>query len=135
MTWDVVVTEAEMRDARADAEALMIDHGRAKRPTGGYEYDTDTQGEVLATTTLFDSKYKIQQGRIGQAEVGGRTHPVLRTELHLPFATDDLQAGDLFACLTPHANSTEVAGRTWRVLGPAVGTLRTARRYEVEAAS
>jgi hypothetical protein len=118
---------------RRVAEDNMLDHGAAARPTGGYEY-VDGE-EVLATAALFESRYKIQtRGNLTsrETEVGGRTATETAVELHLPADSPPLQVGDLWTCTDPHPVSLEVEGRTWRVVSLAVGTVKTAARYEVE---
>ena len=125
---------AELPNWRHEAEALMLDAGTAKRPTGGYVYDEDAGADVEATDDLFDSVCKIQPHNLvaRESEVGGRTSVSVRTELHLPVSTAPLTAGDLYTVTTPHALSTVAAGTTFRVLAPVGKTLATARRYEVE---
>lgn len=123
---------AELPYLRAEAEALMLDAGTAKRPTGGYTY-VDGE-EVLATADLFSSPCKIQNRHLvaQEEQVGERTSVSVRTELHLPVATAALTVGDLFVVTTPHALSTVPADAVYRVTGPVGKTLSTARRYEVE---
>lgn len=123
---------------RAAAESLMLDTGKALRPTGGYVYDPDANngegGDVLATTDLFTSKGKAQTRNLvaREAEVGGRTAVSVRTELHLPADTEPLQVDDLWEWTAVHDLSLAVVGQRLRVLGPVTGSLKTARRYEVE---
>src|SRR5690349_1700054 len=92
---------------RAEAEALMLDAGTAKRPTGsGYDSGTQTDGPTYST--LFSSRCKIQARRlVAQTdEVGARTVTSVRLELHLPVDTDPLTEGDVWTVTTPHALST-----------------------------
>lgn len=126
--------QAELPYLRAAAEALMLDAGTAKRPTGGYVYDPATDSDVEATADLFSSACKIQSRNVQphEAEVGGRTSVSVRTELHLPTSTAALTAGDLWVMTAVHALSTVANGTTYRVLAPVGKTLATARRYEVE---
>jgi hypothetical protein len=117
---------------RAEAEALMVDAGTAKRPAGGY---TNVGGDdVLATTDLFTSPCKIQTRNLQarESEVGARTSVAVRTELHLPVSTAALTVGDLFTITTVADYSLSTVGQTFRVTGPVSGTWKTARRYEVE---
>lgn len=117
---------------RRMAESLMLDGGRALRPTGGYEL-VDGE-EVLATAELFGSICKVQtrQVQAREVEVGGRTSTEVRTELHLPADTDPLAVGDLWEFETVSSLSFAVVGQRLRVLAPVAGSLKTARRYEVE---
>ena len=126
---DIVAALPEMR---AQAESLMLDTGKALRPTGGYEY---VDGEdVLATDDLFTSRCKIQTRTIQarESEVGGRTAVTVRTELHLPADTPPMVAGDLWEFTAVDPLSLATVGQRVRVLAPVAGTLKTARRYEVE---
>lgn len=130
--------EAELPYLRAEAESLMVDSGTAKRPTGGYVYDPSANdgdgGDVLATDDLFDSRCKIQTRNLvaREEEVGARTSVTVRTELHLPAGTDPLVAGDVWELTAVHALSLGVVGQRLRVIAPVAGSLKTARRYEVE---
>jgi hypothetical protein len=129
--------EAELPFLRAEAEGLMVDAGTAWRPTGGTTYDDESQTEVPVLTGLFDSRCKIQTGGLQarDEEVGERTSAVVSLELHLPAATAPLAAGDEFEVATPHALSTVPAGTVYRVVAPVEGSLKTARRYQVERRS
>jgi hypothetical protein len=121
---------------RAAAESLMLDEGQAQRPTGGLTYDPVTQSEVPAMDPDFgfSSRCKVQSRAVivRTEEVGERTAATIRLELQLPVDTAPLQVGDVFTVTTPHPLSTVPAGTAYRVNGPAEGSLKTARRYEVE---
>ena len=123
---------------RALAESLMLDTGKALRPTGGYVYDpaanNGTGGDVLATTQVFTSRCKVQTRSIQaqDAEVGGRTAVTVRTELHLPASSAPLRVGDMWEFTAVDALSLARVGQRVRVIGPVAGTLKTAARYEVE---
>lgn len=120
------------------AERNYVDTGTAKRPTGGYVYDPaangGTGGDVQATADLFTSPCKVQARNLvaRESEVGGRTAVYVRTELHLPASTAPLEVGDLFEFTVTDALSLVTAGQRVRVTGPVTGSLKTARRYEVE---
>lgn len=124
--------EAELPFLRAEAESLMLDTGNALRPTGGWVVVGGI--EVQATDTLFASPCKVQTRAIQarEAQVGGRTAVEVRTELHLPADTAPLAVGDLWEFTTVHALSLSVVGQRLRVTAPVAGTLKTARRYQVE---
>lgn len=123
---------AAIPELRAHAESLMLDHGIALRPTGGYEYVGGE--EVLATTDLFESTCKIQTRNLvaRETEVGARTSISVRTELHLPADTAPLAVGDLWEFTAVHDLSLSTVGQRVRIVGPVAGTLKTAARYEVE---
>lgn len=128
---------AAVSGARA-AERQMLDSGTAKRPTGGYAYDPDanggTGGDVEATSDLFSSACKIQNRNLvaREAEVGDRTAVTVRTELHLPIDSAPLARRDVWEITAVHERSVATVGERFRVIAPVDGTLKTARRYEVE---
>ena len=47
-------------ELQAHAESLMTDYGAASRPTGGYAYNPASGNEEQVTTSLFESRCKIQ---------------------------------------------------------------------------
>lgn len=122
-------------EMRMLAESLMLDTGKALRPTGGTYYDDVTQREVEATAHLFGPAVcKVQARNIQprESEVGGRTSTTVRTELHIPASSPRLEVGDLWEFVTAHPLSLTTVGQRVRVVGPVAGTLKTAARYEVE---
>lgn len=110
----------------------MLDAGTAKRPTGGFVYADGA--EVEDADDLFDSRCKVQSGGLQarDEEVGERTSTTVALVLHLPVATEPLTVGDTFEVTTPHELSTVPAGTVYRVVAPVEGSLKTARRYQVE---
>lgn len=131
---DVSATSVTLAGRRA-AESLMLDMGKALRPTGGTTYDPVTQTEVEATGELFGPvRCKVQARNLQprESEVGGRTSVSVRTELHLPADSPPLRVGDLWEFVSVHPLSLAVVGQRLRVLAPVAGTLKTAARYEVE---
>lgn len=136
MSWDVAVSEAEMAEARADAERLMSDTFTLSRPTGeGMVYDPAEQAEVEATDLLGTSPGKVQSRALAttEAEVGGRTAATIRLEVHLPVSAVALRRGD-YAAVTALGPMTtpSMSGRKFRVVGPVGKSWATAARYEVE---
>lgn len=123
---------------RAEAEALMLDTGKALRPTGT-TYDPAADGGNGATVTTYDdlfaSKCKVNTRNLvaREAEVGGRTSTSIRMELHLPAGSDPLRENDVWEFTAVHPLSLTTVGQRLRVVGPVAGTLKTAARYEVEA--
>ena len=120
---------------RADVESLMLDAGKALRPTGGYEYDPDAGAEVQATEPLFGPvRCKVQSRNVQprEAQVGERTSVSVRTELHLPAESPALTTGDVWEFTDVHPLSLATVGQRLRVVAPVAGTLKTAARYEVE---
>lgn len=124
-------------EMRLLAESLMVDAGKALRPTGEWEMldiGLEDDVEVEVTVPLFESRCKVQtrQVQARESEVGGRTAVEVRTELHLPADTAPLAVGDLWEFVTVHPLSLQVVGQRLRVTSPVAGTLKTARRYSVE---
>jgi len=119
---------------RRAAESLMLDYGRALRLTGEKVYDHDEQEYVDKETPLFTSAAKIQTRALATRveEVGARTATTVRTELHLPADTPPLSVGDVWEVTAAHPMSLAVVGQRLRITAPVAGTLKTARRYEVE---
>lgn len=121
---------------RRAAESLMLDAGKAMRPTGEIIPDPVLQREVeqFDESFGFTSRCKVQTRNIQarDAEVGARTSVEVRTELHLPAGTTPLEAGDVWEFTAVHPLSFAEVGQQVRVLAPVAGSLKTARRYEVE---
>ena len=122
---------------RRAAEALMLDTGKALRPTGTTydpEADNGNGAEVTTFDDLFESRCKAQTRNLvaRDSEVGGRTSTSVRMELHLPADSDPLTVGDLWEFTAVHPLSLSKFGQRVRVVGPVGGTLKTAARYEVE---
>jgi hypothetical protein len=117
---------------RRAAEALMLDAGTAKRPTGATVYAAGVESD--ATDDLFDSSCKVQAAGLQarNTEVAGRTATTVALELHLPVATAPLAAGDWFEVTTPHEVSTVPTGTVYRIVAPVEGSQKTARRYQIE---
>lgn len=127
---------AALPDLRAHAESMMLDTGKALRPTGERIYDKILQREVeqFDDSFGFTSRCKVQDGGLSaaEAEVGGRTSTETRPKLHLPASTPPLSVDDIWEMTTVHPLSLEVVGTRYRIVAPAHGGLKTARRYEVE---
>lgn len=123
---------------RRAAERLMLDQGKAMRPTGGTAYDPSADNgkgaDVDQYAPLFESHCKIQTENVEArtSEVGARTAVEVRTELHLPADTAPLMVGDIWEMTAPHALSFAAAGQRLRVTAPVAGSFKTARRYVVE---
>lgn len=131
---DAVTTELAF--LRSEAESLMLDAGKALRPTGGHGYNPATKSEGQTFTDLDSGLCKIQTRNLvaREAEVGGRTSATVRTELHRPASSEPLQRGDVWEITAVSSDSLQTVGQRLRVIAPVAGTLKTARRYEVEEA-
>lgn len=131
--------DAAVSAGRTVAQSLMLDAGKALRPTGGYEYVAGT--EVQATTPLFGPvccKVKPPQTVAPRdIEVGGRTSVVIPGALHLPADPAhpeyaELTIGDLWEMTAVGGLSLSQVGRRYRITGEADGSLLTACRYTIE---
>ncbi len=127
--------EAELPFLRAEAESLMLDAGKALRPTGS-TYDPVEQANVDTFADLFESPCKIKPPRtvVREDQVGGRTAVTVPGELHLPADPQHagLTEGDLWEIVMVDPLSLTVVGRQYRIKGEVDGTLVTACRYSVE---
>lgn len=120
---------------RVAAEALMVDAGQARRPTGETAYNPTTQADEPVLNDLFESRCKIQSHDLvaRDEEAGARTVTSVRLELHLPVSTAPLATGDEWEITEAAATSTASVGRVYRVTAPVEKTWPTDRRYEVVA--
>lgn len=123
---------AVLPELRAHAESLMVDAGRALRPSGGVVYAD--QQETREYVEVFTSRCKVKPRDLGveAVEVGGRSAVRDRPVLHLPVSAPPLLPGDEWEITAVSPLSTVVVGRRYRVSGPFEKSLATARRYEVE---
>lgn len=128
-----IISAKELAELRADAESLMTGAGMARRPTGEFERDPQTDTDVPVLLDLFESRCKIQARNVQprDQEVGGRTATTVVLELHLPVAADRLTTGDQWH-MTASAHDAQLVGRVFRISAPVAKEFATARRYEVE---
>lgn len=133
-----LLSPAELDEFRTDAESLMLDTGKALRPTGGRVYDPETQTEVDEADDLFGPVVcKIKPSRSlsphGE-EAGERTIVTIPAELHLPSTTQNasLIPGDLWEIVSVDPQSLSTVGRRYRITSEVDGTIVTACRYTVE---
>lgn len=134
-----MTAQAAILAGRSAAERLMLDAGKALRPTGGYEY---VDGEdVLATEDLFaDVPCKVKPPRTvapRDVEAGGRTLAVIPGEVHIPADPEhpeyaSLTVGDLWEITEVGPTSLTQVGRRYRITSEADGSFQTACRYTVE---
>jgi hypothetical protein len=119
-------------ELRRNAESLMTANGIARRATGSFVLDPDTDADVPEYADLFTSKCKIQARNVQprNQEAGGRTATTVVLELHLPMSAPGLATGDMWHLLTS-AHDPQLPGRVFRVSAPVAKEHATARRYEV----
>lgn len=131
--------EGRLARGRAAAAALMLDAGKALRPTGGMEYIGGKDVQAVEPLLGSDSepvrcKIKPPRTAVHEAEAGGRTVVTVPGELHLPATPENarLVDGDLWEMTAVSVSSLSRVGRRYRVKGEVDGTLVTACRYTVE---
>lgn len=133
--------EGALDAGRAAAERLMVDSGKALRPTGGTVYDPETQTEGPEYDDLFGTPRavpcKIKSSRSlspREAEAGDRTVITIPAELHLPAkaAYAGLVPGDVWELTRVDPRSLNAVGRRYRITSEVDGTYVTACRYTVE---
>jgi hypothetical protein len=137
----MTASTAAVAAARRAAESLMVDAGRAFRPTGGPAYDSAAQAEVVPYEDLFGTPVavscKIKPSRSLSprgAEAGDRTVITIPAELHLPAdpAYAGLVPGDVWELTRVDPSSLNTLGRRYRIASEVDGTFATACRYTVE---
>ena len=116
---------------RRAAEALMLDAGTAKRPTGT-AYTSGT--EVTTYTTLIFVGLQDPGFRPPGAGGRGRGPHFCRRPPAVASACVHRGTGGRgrVHVTTPHAVSTVPSGAVYRITAPVEGLLPTARRYTVE---
>lgn len=132
-------TSAMLAGRRA-AAALMLDRGKALRPTGDRTYDSGAQAEVDVYDDLFGPiacKVKPSSLSTRSSEAGERTVITIPAELHLPATVQNtgLVPGDVWEIVSVHAQSLNTVGRRYRITSEVDGTIVTACRYSVERVS
>lgn len=142
MSWDVLLTEAEMASARADAESLMLDEGQAKRPTGKTARNEETGLSEPTFADLFTTRCKVQptsgdEVTTQTVTVGGVERVVYKGGIHMPIpeagsAAVDLRRGDRLTILSiGPMTDPGVLGKTYEVVGFSGKSWATARRLDV----
>lgn len=132
---------AELPFLRAEAEALMLDRGKALRPTGTRSYDPEAQSETDDYDDLFGTpravpcKVKASRSLSPRgAEAGDRSVVTIPAEVHLPAkpAYAVLRPGDVFEITKVGPMTMHPVGRRYRITSEVDGTFLTACRYTVE---
>lgn len=130
----VGVTTAELVEARADAEALMVSRARVRRKTATAVQDEGTGLRGATWQTVYDGIFKLGGPNSGSAQTtrttpgGVEVHSAARTG-HFPASTTDLLDGDLVDIY-----EGENAGIVVEILEADWKDLATARRVPVIAA-
>lgn len=126
---DLAATIAEGRKA---AEELMVDACDIRPPTGRATGDdgkvTDTLGDPI-----YDGKCKFQLDHVDAAlpEVGASVSTVLRGRIDVPMRVTGVTT-DHVITIKRSRYDPSLVGKTFRVVAPFHGSLKTARRIPVE---
>lgn len=121
-----------LRQARADAEALMLDTCTATRR--GAPSTNPTTGAVTTTSTaLYSGKCKVQaSGNAARAaEAAGRTATLERLEVHVPVGSFTPRPGDVVT-VTDSGYDPALVGRVYRVTAANLKSAASAYRIPVE---
>lgn len=125
---------ADLAEARAEAEALMVDTGELRGPDVRGALDPVTRQYAHTPGALkYSGKAKIQtSGMIGHAKDSAeRAVMVSRLEVHLPMSAPAAAVDDVWTT-TAAAHDPELAGLRLRVSSLVHKTFMTARRLAVE---
>lgn len=123
---------AVLAQARADAEALMLDTCTVARR--GTPSTNPTTGAVTVTsTTLYSGKCKVQHSGLAAqtAEAAGRTATIERPTVHVPVGAFAPRPGDVIT-ITDSETDASLVGRVYRVAAAQVKSLASAYRLPVE---
>lgn len=116
---------------RVAHQSLMVDTCTITRATPG-DFNDTTGGRDTTTTTVYTGVCRIKEAPIAQAEAADRRNVVTAPVLVLPASdTSDIAERDVVtvtASITP-----ALVGAVFSVIGSAIGTTATARRFQLEA--
>lgn len=137
MTWDVVVSDQEMAEARAEAETLMTDTFTAYSPGGtttgadgmespSWNDEGSTVGKVRGNSLIsHDTSERI-------VIVGLVARPILDGALHIPVDATLPQIGWEYVCTaTGVGTDPALVGTRWHVVNVPIESYATARRLQV----
>lgn len=118
---------------REAAEALMVDACTIKRRSG--QTSNPTTGDVTDTYAAahYTGKCKVQSREVEVAtpEAGEQTVNTLTLRVDVPMSATGITAGDVVT-ITAAVYDPDLVNRSFRVVAPFHGSLKTARRLPVE---
>lgn len=123
-------------EARALAEALMLDTCVIRRPSDAARTWDETTGEwsPAAADVVYSGRCRAQDARSvpRMAEAGDVADVVSSPTLHLPVVESAAVVPGDVAEITAAVYDPALVGQMWRVYGPHAGSLKTARRLPCE---
>lgn len=129
----LVITAGMLATARTTAAALMVDACTIARKTGKSTHPTsgvvsDTYGDAY-----YSGPCKVQTRDVDPSnpEAGDAAYTVLRLRVDVPMSVTDVEVDDLVT-ITASTYDPALVDRTFRVVAPFYGSLKTARRLPVE---
>jgi hypothetical protein len=128
-----VSVDSALAGGRAAAAALMVDQCTIGRPIGKAT-DPTTSQVVTTYSPVYSGPCKVQILDVIPAtpEAGGRLATVTRLRVDVPIeATAGVTVNDVVT-ITAATFDTDLVGRTFRVIAPFHGSMKTARRLPVE---
>jgi hypothetical protein len=136
-SWDVVVSAAEMADARADAEALMVDTFAAYSPgppvTGADGMESPSWiPEGTTKAKVRGNSLIAHDTSVRMVVVGLVERPVLDGAFHIPISAPMPSIGWEYVCTAAHVSTDPaLVGTRWHVVNVPVESHATARRLDV----
>jgi hypothetical protein len=126
------ITDAELAEHRADAEALMVDTCRITRAGVGKGpwNETTMQYDPPDRVTLYEGRCKLalQNAFPVDSSQGSLDWSTAQPALHVPVVgTESVRRGDVAECLTSRYDAANV-GRKLTIEAPFRKSIATARR-------
>ena len=128
-----IITDAEVEQFRAEAEARMVDTWTIGED-GGWNYNPATSKDEQTILNPFTSlgRLKVTSTQTRQSQAGERTVTETRRELHIPVDSPKVPANAVARCTAIGATTDPtVLGSIVRLSGNIAGSQTTARRLEV----
>lgn len=110
----------------------MLDACTVERITGR-TYNPATRKHADTKQSVYVGKCKVQSFEAYEqtAVAGGHTYTLIRYHLHVPISAPDFAADDVVT-ITASRLDPALVGRVFRIAGPSVKSLATARRFPIE---
>lgn len=127
-----IVTDAEIAQDRAEAEARMRDTYVFERPTGATATDeNDSDVPVYAPIHTTKGRLSNVDGQPRESEAGARTTVSSQPELHTPVeSTPEIKPGDRVRCtVAGPGTDPDITREVFYVISTPIGSQKTARRW------
>lgn len=132
-----MISGGRLARARASLESLHTDTFTVYRPTGQKVTDPDTWEEVDEYTTELTGikgKFQARASQDSEAQAPGMKVAETVIQWHTSIGTVGVLTDDVVEC-TASVHDPALVGRRARITGPAVKSIATARRFNVEITS